>query len=72
MNLLSESAIRSKARRLGFVLQKARTRNGLLPEFGTYRLLDRFTNYVVLQNSAGGNFGETLGTVSEFLNTSAS
>ena len=49
--MINESTIRSRARRAGLSLQKARTRNPASPNYGCFRITDPFWNVVV----AGGH-----------------
>lgn len=54
-----ERRMRRLANRQGLKLEKSRTRNSQLPEYGTYRLIDPFRNIVVAY--AGNNpYGMTI------------
>lgn len=59
---LTESAVRSRARRDGYVLRKSR-RNVDMNNLGEYMLLDAATNCVVRDSS----FDATLEEIAEFL-----
>jgi hypothetical protein len=51
MNTLSEAALESRARRAakhaGLIARKSRWRLGSVDNFGQFRLVDRYGNYVV-------------------------
>jgi hypothetical protein len=62
MELMTESAVRSLAKRRGFVMRKSRSRNPDSPEYGGFMLVnDR--NVLVI----GRDYGETLDDIQDWL-----
>lgn len=64
----TESALRRKAQKHGLELRKCRERNPQHFEFGTFQLIDRGTNALVLGKTMNG-FGMTLEECDEFIGT---
>jgi hypothetical protein len=62
MTTINESAVRSRARRAGYIVRKSR-RAESLDNFGDFRLVDASLNGVVL----GSRFDATLDEIHEFL-----
>jgi hypothetical protein len=63
---LSESAIRRRAKQRGLMLQKSRSRCGQWPGYGTYRVIDPYTNAVV-ESGPYDTFGLSLKEAAEFI-----
>ncbi len=68
MNSISESAVRSRATTRGLKLEKSRSRCEEWPGYGTYRVIDPFTNTVVF---GGGydTFGKSLEDCASYINS---
>lgn len=65
MNSNTESALRKRAYRRGFIMRKCRLRNLEHPDYGTFQLAD-FYNVLVLGDRNTG-FGCDLEEIAEFL-----
>jgi hypothetical protein len=63
---LDQDRVYRLAKRKGFRLEKCRTRDKHHEDYGTYRLLNRNTNMLVLSARIDG-YGLTLGEIAEYL-----
>lgn len=63
MRLTTESALRARARKLGYAIHKSRSRSIHEDNFGKYALVKEDGNQVVL----GERFDATLEEISEYL-----
>ncbi|WGD50042.1 hypothetical protein QA641_31025 [Bradyrhizobium sp. CB1650] len=64
MHLTKESALRARARKLGYAIHKSRSRSIHEDNLGQYALVKDDTNQVVL----GERFDATLEEIEEYLN----
>lgn len=62
-----ENRLRRMAARQGLVLHKSRRRDPRAVEYGTYMLVDLYTDVVVASGNAGRGYGLTLDEVEEWL-----